>query len=182
MIPASDYVIERLDNTVTIRTFNNNTLNFIKFRFTQYEHAIVFDNVSVFNDLIFNPNLGVRQTRLLLKGSKTFEWNGSLDAQGFILNQDNIQSWKPNQAYSKGQIVLYKGSYWSAVRLISPAETFVFDDWLKSDYTKIQKGLLPNLATKSELIRNYYDTNTANLERDADLLGFGLIGFRPTYL
>jgi hypothetical protein len=179
VIPASDYVIERLDNTVTIRTFNNNTLNFIKFRFTQYEHAIVFDNVSVFNDLIFNPNLGVRQTRLLLKGSKTFEWNGSLDAQGFILNQDNIQSWKPNQAYSKGQIVLYKGSYWSALRLISPAETFVFDDWLKSDYNKIQKGLLPNLATKSELIRNYYDTNTANLERDADLLGFGLIGFRP---
>ena len=179
VLPPKDYVVERYENDLVLRTFNNNTVNYVKFRFTQYEHAMVIDNTSVFNDLIYDPVLGVRQTRLLLNGYKTYEWNGSLDAQGFILNEDNIIEWQVNKAYTKGQIVKYKGDYWSARRLLAPAETFVFADWIKSDYDKITKGLVPNAATKAELSRNYYDINTANLESDADLLGFGLIGFRP---
>lgn len=178
-LASQDYVVTRVDNTLKLTGINNQTFNYLYAKFTAYENIIVFDNVSVFNDLIYKPITGARQSRLLFSGYTTYDWNGQLDAQGFILNQDNVFEWQPNTTYSKGQIVLYKGSYWSAAKVIPPAEKFDFSVWIKSDYNQIQKGLLPNLATKDELIRNYYDTSTANLERDADLLSFGLIGFRP---
>jgi hypothetical protein len=178
-LTPKDYVVERLDNTFTLRGLNNNTFNYLDARLTAYEHIIVFDNASLFNDLIFDPGTGARQNRLFISGQTTYEWNGTLDAQGFILNQDNVKEWVPNKSYSKGQIVHYKDSYWSAGNLIPPKTKFDFNDWIKSDYEKITKGLLPNMATKGDLITNYYDVNTANLEQDADLLGFSLIGFRP---
>lgn len=174
-----DYVVDRIDNTLKLTAINNQTFNYLYAKFTAYENIIVFDNTSVFNDLIYKPITGARQSRLLFNGYTTYDWNGQLDAQGFILNQDNITEWRPNTTYSKGQIVLYKGTYWSAAKVIPPAEVFDFSVWIKSDYNQIQKGLLPNLATKDELIRNFYNTYSANLERDADLLSFGLIGFRP---
>jgi hypothetical protein len=176
---GKDYAVERLDNELKLVGLNNQTFSFLNARFTSYEHIIVFDNTSIFNDLIYNPTTGARQNRLLLNGNTVFDWNGTLDAQGFILNQNNIEEWVANVAYTKGQIVLYKEAYWSATRLLAPSETFVFADWIKSDFDRIQTGLLPNLATKADALRENYDIHTANLESDATLLGLGLIGFRP---
>ena len=50
---------------------------------------------------------------------------------------------------------------------------------LRVTYAQIQTGLLPNLATKADSLRENYDIHTANLESDSTLLGLGLIGFRP---
>jgi hypothetical protein len=178
-LQGQDYVVERFGNDLTLRGVNNNTFSYLNAKFSAYEHMIVLDNQSVFADLIYDPATGARQSRLLFVGYTTYDWDGSLDAQGFILNQDNIQPWTPNTSYSKGQIVKYKDAYWSAVQIIPPESTFDFGKWLKSDYDQIQKGLLPNAATQAENVRNFYDKYSANLERDADLFAFGLIGFRP---
>jgi hypothetical protein len=51
---------------------------------------IVMNNASVFGDLIYEPTTGARQSRLNLIAATSTEWNGSVDAQGFILNQDNV--------------------------------------------------------------------------------------------
>ena len=176
---GKDYAVERLDNELKLIGLNNQTFSFLNARYTSYEHIIVFDNTSIFNDLLYNPITGARQNRLLLTGRTVFDWNGTLDAQGFILNQNNIQEWVANQSYTKGQIVLYKEAYWSATKLLSPSATFVFADWIKSNFNQIQTGLLPNIATKADALRENYDIHTANLENDATLLGLGLIGFRP---
>ena len=178
-LQGQDYVVERFGNDLTLRAVNNNTFSYLNAKFSAYEHMIVLDNQSVFADLIYDPATGARQSRLLFVGYTTYDWDGSLDAQGFILNQDNILPWVPNTSYSKGQIVKYKDAYWAAVQIIPPETTFDFAKWLKSDYDQIQKGLLPNAATQAENIRNFYDRYSANLERDADLFAFGLIGFRP---
>lgn len=179
-LAPQDYVVERIDNAFTIQSVNRpTTINFMRARYTQYEHMIILDNQSVFGDLIYNPLSGARQSRLMLDGFTTYDWTGTLDAQGFILNQDNILPWAPNTTYTKGQIVKYKNDYWCAAKIIPPAETFDFNVWIKSDYAQIQKGLLPNLATKAELLRGDYNVNQANLEDNSSLLGYGLIGFRP---
>ena len=44
---------------------------------------------------------------------------------------------------------------------------------------QIQKGLLPNPSTRSYESTLYYNTNTPNLSKDADLLSWSLIGYRP---
>jgi hypothetical protein len=102
-----------------------------------------------------------------------------LNAPGFILNQNNVKEWQSNTKYTKGDIVLYKNNYWQAATIVPPKLKFEYSDWLKSNYDRISQGLLQNLATKADQLANSYDTQTANLNLDNDLLSFGLIGFRP---
>ena len=176
---ARNLVIERLENRFTLTSTNNQSIAYIKLQFVNYEDIVILNNVSIFADLIYNPATGARQNRVYISAFTTTEWNGTLNAQGFILNQDNVQSWIPNRKYAKGEIVNYKNNYWSAQDIVQPKLEFAYSDWVKSDYTKIQKGLLPNIANKADQLANSYDTQTANLEADNDLLSYGLIGFKP---
>ena len=178
-LPTRNLNIVRLDNTLTLEPLTDQSLSFADLRFTNFEHMIVLNNKSVFGDLIFEPITGARQSRLNFVGITSTEWNGTVDAQGFILNQDNVEEWTGLKKYTKGQIVKYKDQYWSAVVIVDPSLTFDFNKWVKSDYAMIELGLLPNIANKANQLQNSYSVNTANLESDNDLLSYGLIGFRP---
>ena len=176
---ARDLVIERSDNRFAVRSVTNETINFLNIKFTSYENMVVLDNVSIFADLIYQPITGARQDRVKLIGTTTTEWNGQLNAQGFILNQNNIKPWSQNVKYARGEIVEYKNFYYSAIDIVQPSAKFDFNEWSISDYTKIQQGLLPNLANKSNQLANSYNIYTANLELNQDLFSYGLIGFKP---
>ncbi len=177
-LPTKNLNIVRLDNTLTLQPLTTEALSFADLRFTNFEHMIVLNNRSVFGDLIYEPITGARQSRLNLVAVTSTEWNGTVDAQGFILNQDNVQEWTGLKKYSKGEIVKYKDQFWSAATIVDPSTEFRFDQWLKSDYEQLELGLLPNIANKADQLANSYSLNTANLEIDNDLLSYGLIGFR----
>ena len=115
----------------------------------------------------------------MMKAATSTQWDGTLNAQGFILNQNNVIAWSPNTKYTKGDIVIYKNSYWQASTIVQPKEKFEYADWYKSNYDRIQQGLLQNLANKADQLANSYNVQTANLNGANDLLAFGLIGFRP---
>jgi len=155
------------------------TVAYGQFNISNFEHGIVFNNVTLFDDIIYNLVTGLRQNRITVRGTKTAEWNGTIDAQGFILNQDNIIEWSKEVKYTTGSIVLYKNRYWSAIKIIQAKEVFDERDWKETSYNEIQKGLLPNTSTRSYESTLYYDVNQANLAYDADLLSFSLIGYRP---
>lgn len=174
-----DLVVERLDNTFTLRSLTADTINYFHIKFTSYENMIVLDNQSIFADLIYYPTTGARQSRIRLIGSVTQDWNGQLNAPGFILNQDNVKEWEPLRKYARGEIVLYKNFYYSAVDIVQPKPKFDFNDWTRSDYTLIQQGLLPNLPNKSDQLANTYNVYQANLELNQDLFAYNLIGFKP---
>ena len=176
---ARDLVIERLDNTFTITSLTNETINFLNIKFTNYENMIVLDNTSIFADLLYDPVTGARQSRVRLVGWTTTEWNGQLDAQGFILNQDNIKPWNPLKKYARGEIVKWKNTYYSATDIVQPSSEFDINQWTVSDYTLIQQGLLANLANKSDQLANSYNVYTANLELNQDLFAYALIGWKP---
>jgi len=178
-LPAADLVIERVDNTFRATSLTANTINYLNLRFTAYEHLVVLDNVSTFADLIYQPVTGLRQNRVLVSGWISGDWNGTVDAPGFVINEDNIVEWDPNRAYAKGEIVLFKNEYWSASRIIQPSQEFNYAQWIKSDYDEIQKGLLPNSANASDQLATAYSVYNANLETEVDLFSYGLIGFRP---
>jgi len=171
--------IVRIGNTFSCEPLTNQTLSFIDLKFTTYEHMIVLNNQSVFGDLIYAPITGARQSRLNLVCVNTTDWTGQVDAPGFILNQDNVEEWTGLRTYAKGEIVKYKNVYWSALTIVQPSIKFNFGDWTQSDYTQLELGLLPNLSNKANQLTNTYDINSANIERDTDLLSYGLIGFRP---
>lgn len=177
--PTRDLVIDRVGNTFSITSLSRETINFLNIKFTSYESMIVLDNTSIFNDLIYNPVTGARQNRIRLVGWTTTDWNGQLNAPGFILNQDNIEPWNPLKKYARGEIVKWKNTYYSAVDIVQPSSKFEITNWVVSDYTRIQQGLLPNAANKSNQLANSYNVYTANLELNQDLFAYGLIGWKP---
>lgn len=179
-IPSQNLSVVR-DGTafVAVPLSQGDTVAYGQFNISNFEHGIVFDNVTLFNDTIYNLITGLRQTRINVRGAKTAEWNGTVDAQGFILNQDNILEWTKETKYTQGSIVKYKNKYWTAITIIQAKEIFDERDWKETSYNEIQKGLLPNGSTRSYESTLYYDANKANLENDADLLSFSLIGYRP---
>jgi hypothetical protein len=179
-IQAKDLSVFRNGTEFSVTALNQgDTVSYGQFNLSNFEHAVVFDNETLFNDTIYNLVTGLRQSRIYVRGTKTADWNGTINASGFILNQDNIQEWSRAVKYTKGSIVLYKNKYWTALKVIEPSNIFNERDWKETDYDEIQKGLLPNSSTRSYESALYYDTNKANLENDADLLGFSLIGYRP---
>jgi hypothetical protein len=180
-IQIKDLGITRIDNTFTAKALNlGDTISYVHARVSTTEHLVIFDNVTVFNDTMFNLVTGLRQQRLYVKGSKTSDWTGILNAPGFIINQDNVLEWQENLKYNKGTIVKYKNEYWVADRVtIAPSSTFDVTQWKKTLYNTVSKGLLPNPSTKAYESTIFYDSNNANLKNDADLLSFSLIGYRP---
>jgi hypothetical protein len=179
-LPVRDLVVERIENSFKISSITGQTINYINLQYTNYESLVILNNVSLFNDLLYDPTTGARQSRINIAAAISADWNGQLDAQGFILNNPStIKNWEPNKKYAKGEIVIYKNNYWSAQAIVQPRVEFNYSEWVKSDYTKIQTGLLENIANKANQLANSYNTNSANLENDQDLLAYGLIGFRP---
>jgi len=178
-LPTRDLVVDRIGNNFRVTSLTSNTINFLDLQFTAYEHIVIVDNVSIFADLIYDPTTGARQDRILVSGWITNEWTGLVNAPGFILNQNNIIEWVPNQKYTKGQIVLFKNEYWSAIDIIQPSTTFDYSLWMKSNYNEIQTGLLPNAANDSTQLAQAYSVYDANLNLEVDLFSYGLIGFRP---
>ena len=180
-IALNDLAITRLDTTFTATALNQgDSISFMRSKISGVEHIVIFDNTTVFNDTMFNLVTGLRQQRIYVKGVKTAEWTGQMNAAGFIINQDNIQEWITNQKYNKGSIVKHKNEYWIANKVtVTPATKFNPDEWHKTSYDTIQKGMLPNPSTRAYESTLYYNTNISNLKNDADLLSFSLIGYRP---
>ena len=180
-IATSDLFINRNGVDFNIKSLNEgDSMSFFRANLSSMEHVVVFDNVTVFNDVIYNLITGLRQQRIYVKGSKSAEWNGLVNASGYIINQDNIELWQENVKYTKGTIVRFKNDYYIAENIvILPSATFDYTQWSKTSYDDIQKGLLPNPSTRAYEATMFYDTTNPNLENDNDLLSASLIGFRP---
>jgi hypothetical protein len=178
-LDVSNMVVNRINNLFSVTTTTGQTINYLTLKFTNYEDMIVLNNTTQFNDLIYDPVTAARQSRLSLVASTSTEWDGQLNAQGFILNLNNVKQWQPYTKYTKGEMVLYKNTYWQALIIVEPSEIFNYANWIKSDYQAIDNGLLPNLANKANQLVDTYNVYQANLTSDNDLFAFGLIGFRP---
>jgi len=177
-ISNKDLQVSRIGNSVTIKSLENKTIGLVVLNEIQYEHVFVPNNTTVFNDVIYQPELGNRQGRIKLVGFKTNNWDGTLTPGGFILNQDNIQNWKPSQDYKKGSLVKFKTRYYTALQNVTGTVAFDETKWQEVDYDTIKKGLLPNFANTATGIEKFYDIDDINLESDRDLLSKSLIGYK----
>ena len=172
--------VNRDDTLFSAQPLNHgDSLAYAQFNVSNFEHGIVFNNVTLFNDVIYNLVTGLRQNRIFVRGTKSADWNGTVNASGFILSQNNITEWTGNIRYTKGEIVTYKNKYWAAQNIIQPSHTFDPTQWKQILYSDIQLGMLANPSTRAYESTLYYDVNQANLQEDADLLAFSLIGYRP---
>ena len=176
------YDVSRIDNLIEIILDAENTqLYSVQLDPIQYEHAIVLSNNTIFNDVIFQPELGNRHDRLKLIGAKSGNWNGTLHAPGFFLNEDKINLWQSYVDYKKGDIVSFQNKTYSAKYEITGSNIFKFDDW--HFINNMQTGLIKNLANKAGQFKDFFEIDNLNLEDGVDKLGKGTIGFnQKSYL
>jgi hypothetical protein len=74
----------------------------------------LFDNSTVFADIIYDQATGFRQQRLRLVGWKTAGWNGDYYAPGFMFDAAQVFYWTANTDYSIGDTVEYQGKFYVA--------------------------------------------------------------------
>ena len=169
--------ISRVDNLFTIQANpNSGSIYLIEVNPVQYEHTIVFNNRTAFNDIIYLPELGSRQFRLKLIGTKTSAWDGTMQAPGYVFNQPVTRTWQAGRDYKKGDFVIFRKKTWVAVKDQDATQTFDQEFWKVAD--NIKTGLRPNLDSLSVLSEGFHDIDQQNNEDAFDRFGKGLIGYQ----
>lgn len=178
VIKASNFTVSREDNTFSVTSIKGQTIAFAELHLVQYEHVLIFDNKTAFNDVIYSPDTGNRQYRLKFIGSKTANWTGALNPPGFIYNNSTVDDWQPGIDYKKGELVSYKTDYYVALDTIVASDLFSVKDWKQIAKSSIKTGLLPNFATNAAMFENIYDIDNQPYNEEIGFYSNGFIGFR----
>ena len=176
-LTTDNYRTLRQDGEFSIQpTPDSGGIYFADLKVVQYEHVLVLNNETIFNDIVYQPELGNRQNRLRLVGWRTQGWDGSLTAQGFILNRGIVDSWVQNTDYSKGAIIKYNNKLYTASKKHTSGLTFEYSQWVPTEGFKL--GLLPNWDTLGGNFESYYNIDDVSLDDDANKLGNSVIGYQ----
>jgi hypothetical protein len=178
-LTSKDYRVYR-DGTTFELALNDTQLgiHLVDVEAVQYEHTVVFNNVTQFNDIIFEPNLGNRQLRLKVVGSKTSDWNGSLSAPGFLVNHRPVDAWRQMQDYYKGDLVKFKNKFYTANKFIPGAEKFDQKEWYEISNTLLERKLIPNAAFNAKQFEDFYNIDTIDINTNADEQARHVSGFQ----
>jgi hypothetical protein len=178
VIKSSAFSVVREDNNFSISTTKGQTIAFAELHLVQYEHVLIFDNKTSFNDIIYSPDTGNRQFRLKLIGSKTADWTGALNPAGFIYNNSTVDEWQQGKDYKKGDLVSYKNNYYVALDKVVATDLFDIKKWKQIAQSSIKTGLLPNFATNAAKFENIYDIDNQPVDGELNFYSNGITGFR----
>ena len=179
LVKNTGYQITRSSNNFSVTLSDDNVLALVELALVQYEHVLVFDNTTVFNDVIYRPELGNRQFRLKLIGQKTDLWDGSMYAPGFVYNNETVPEWQVGVDYLKGDLIVYKEQYYVALKNVPGTTEFNFTTWKQIPKSEIKSGLLSNFSTTAVESQSYYDSYGKIRDKDQMAYSHGLIGYKP---
>ncbi|NBP55177.1 hypothetical protein EBU71_01325 [bacterium] len=151
---------------------------FARVNFVVKEHVAIFNNRTVFNDVIYDPEPGYRQERIKIVGYRTIEWDGDYTVPGFLFDDANIQSWQPFTDYKLGDIVRYKDLYYTSKSFQQGSLKFNFDNWTKTDQLPTQ-GLVTNFDYRINQFDDYYDLDASGVQTSQRDLARHAIGYQP---
>ena len=166
-------------NTFTLQANSGQTISLIKLDLVEYEHVLVFDNIDIFNDVIYVPELGNRQYRLKLIGKKTGSWTGAMNPPGFVYNSPVVASWQPGTDYPMGSLITYKNNNYTALSDLVATDTFQANSWTQLSSSAIKTGLLPNFSYNAEKFNRFNDVDDPETLGQFHLFSDSAIGFRP---
>lgn len=179
-LDSDAYTVSRDGSNFKISLDNSagTLIAFLDINLVQFEHVLIFNNKTQFNDIIYDPIQGQRQYRLKLVGTKTAGWSGTLTPEGFVYNTGSVETWRAETDYLRGDLVEYKNFYYAANSDLPGTNAFNFADWLPVDKNKIKTGLLSNFARNAGMSTDFYNVDKVNLESEFDKYALGLIGYR----
>jgi hypothetical protein len=181
-IPPNSLNSYRNENLVEYSPATTDGIYAATFHLIQKEHVVVFNNSTLFNDTIYNPESGYRQERIKVSGYVTTGWYGAFDAPGFIFDQAKIADWTPWADYALGDIVKHKEFYYTAKSFIVGSNEFVANEWIRLE-EKPTERLLPNWTYKAEQFTDFYSLDSDNFDLGQQKMAQHLVGYqRRQYL
>jgi hypothetical protein len=166
----------REDNVTTIKSLTGGVIACIDADIISYEHRLVFDNTTAFSDVIYDPITGIRQTRLKLSGQRSGGWNGTINADGFILTTSSVDTWVANTDYVFGSLVKYKNIYYYAISDVIGASTFQ-SSYFKQISITFKNNVLPNISLKTTDFSKVYNTSYRPFITDLITLRNNTLGY-----
>lgn len=82
-------LVNRYEDEVEIIATNGDLYG-ARLRVATIEHALVFSNTTIFNDIVYDPLFDLRQPRLKIIAKRPLGWKGRMDAPGYILDGDAL--------------------------------------------------------------------------------------------
>ena len=143
----------------------------------QKEHILLFDNSTVFADIIYDPLTGFRQQRLKIVGWKTAGWNGDYYAPGFVFDAAQVTYWVANTDYRIGDSVEHQGKFYVSKANHNSGAIFETAKWtLKAN--KPSPQLIPNFEYKISQFNDFYELETNNFDESQQQLAQRLTGYQ----
>jgi hypothetical protein len=178
-ISPTDLSVVRANGECSISSKNQQEgIFFASLRLVQKEHAIIFNNTSRFNDIIYDIDTGYRQRRVKLIGFKTANWNGDFFSPGFVYDSANVEVWLSNKDYQAGDVVEYAGNYYSLDNNLPGNPTFSFSNWNKLPSKPVAQ-LIPNFEYKINQFEDFYSLDIDNFDISQQQLAQQLTGYAP---
>ena len=177
--PQKNLIVNREDGTCTIKVTNSvEGIYFARLNSIQKEHAIVFNNSTMFNDTVYDIETGYRQRRMKLLGFRTAGWDGDYFSPGFVYDTATVENWKTYTDYRYGDVVRFNGAYYSANANINGSVKFDFNKWTVLGEKPIAQ-LLPNFDYKISQFEDFYSLDIDNFDITQQQLAQHLIGYTP---
>jgi len=162
---------------VVSTTNTTDGIYFLRMHFVLKEHVVVFDDRTVFNDILYDKPTGYRQERIKSRGFRTVDWDGDYTSPGFLFDNVNIDVWQPFTDYKLGDIVAYKSYNWTSKKTQLGSAEFQDAFWSKLDSTP-SKSLVPNFDYKINQFSDYYEVNTDGVGSSQRDLARHAIGYQ----
>ena len=177
--PSNNFSSLRDGNLLTINTKNTyEGIFFARLNVVQKEHALIFNNTTIFNDVLYQIDSGYRQNRVKLLGFRTAEWQGDFFSPGFVYDNATIQTWTPYVDYLPADVVEYVGKYYSAKLKITGAQNFDFAQWVPLNKAPTPQ-LLPNFDYKINQFEDFYSLDIDNFDAGQQKMAQHLTGYSP---
>jgi hypothetical protein len=101
-IQPQNVVVSRNEGTITVNATNDQGVYGLRLFRTTIEHAVFFDNLTSFNDVIYQPLYDLKQDRIKILSYRTNDWNGRVDAPGYIITQNTTSNtWTMTSNFEK---------------------------------------------------------------------------------
>lgn len=172
--------IFREDNGFTIVPTGNTRdgIFHIRSNLVYQEHVLLFDNESIFGDVIYDVIPGYRQGRVRLLGFKTNNWDGSYYSPGFFYDNADIIDWTPNTDYRIGDIVQYQNYYYTALNNIINKPSFDVEDGWSQLREKPEANLISNFDYRINEFRDFYNLDSDAYDETQQSLARHLTGYQ----
>lgn len=89
-IASSDLFVLRDETTTEFSTKTDALIFGLRVNIVEYEHVLSLKNRTQFNDIIYDATIGLSVDRIKIEGERTRNWNGRVEAPGYIVHADGI--------------------------------------------------------------------------------------------